>query len=76
MMIEPHGQMDYRLKKQPRLAPRRPPHVFEHFVTLEVLPRVEQLEAAPDLALYCGPCFFRYHSSVSRSPSSNEYRGA
>ena len=65
MMVKPDREVNQRLQKVPLGSARGPPHILENLVALVELARVKQLYAAP---AFC----FRYHSSVTRSPSSNE----
>src|SRR6266480_1590575 len=65
MMVKPDREVNQSLQEKPFGAVRGPPHILENLVALVELPRVKQFYAAP-------ACCFRYHSSVTRSPSSNE----
>ena len=65
MVIEAYREVNHRLQEKPFHALSGPPQILEDFMTLVKLSRVKKLYAA--LA-----CCFRYHSSVNRSPSSNE----
>ena len=65
MMVKPDREVNQRLQKVPLATARGPPRIVENLVALVELPRVKQFYAAP-------ACCFRYHSSVTRSPSSNE----
>jgi len=69
-VVKTDRQMNHTLQEQPAHASLRPPQVLEHFMTLEKLAPIEQLDTAMKTAGHLSGCA-RNHSSVKRKPSSN-----